>query len=245
VIFTAQHRIPGQKRVENGITGTITHTSRDENRVTIKTKEREPRDVQIDTDEFSDLSLAYAVHVHKGQGLTTETSGILTGGWQTDREHTYVAVSRAREQTQIYLAREDLGQQGLDTDAIERLADRMRQSGAQEATITKRLAQDRTAEPEQTVEQPELQHSTEIAKQTAGSEADVERNTQAQAEHERHIDKVLSQQRQRLLDSEAPRDPGRERDTDRDPASEQPEKQPHRSTHTRTAGRSCERSSQH
>jgi hypothetical protein len=39
----------------------------------------------VNTGEFHDLSLAYAVHVHKGQGLTTETSGILTGGWQTDR----------------------------------------------------------------------------------------------------------------------------------------------------------------
>ena len=153
IIFTAQHRIPGQKRVENGITGTITHTTRDEDRVTIKTNEREPRDVQIDTSEFSDLSLAYAVHVHKGQGLTTETSGILTGGWQTDREHTYVAVSRAREQTQIYLAREDLGEQGLDTDAIERLADRIGRSRAQQATITKETA-DQTPEraPEQTSE---------------------------------------------------------------------------------------------
>ena len=72
-------------------------------------------------------------------------SGILTGGWQTDREHTYVAVSRAREQTQIYLSREDLGEQGLDTDAIERLAERMQHSRAQEATITKQLAEQKQA----------------------------------------------------------------------------------------------------
>jgi conjugative relaxase-like TrwC/TraI family protein len=276
IIFTAQHQIPGQKRVENGITGTITHTSRDEDKVTIKTNEREPRDVQIDTGEFNDLSLAYAVHVHKGQGLTTETSGILTGGWQTDRERTYVAVSRAREQTQIYLAREDLGEHGLDTDAIERLADRMQHSGAQEATIAKQLAgRDEslaTERPAQTA-QPTAEHSAElpspadathtttseidevlqarrarqlewqraidvdnsgdineqaqeaaaieqmaeslrnegaseatitqeIAKQTAGREADLERNTQAQAEHERYIDKLLEQQRKRLLAAE-------------------------------------------
>ena len=137
MIFTGQYRIPGAKRVENGITGTILHTSRDEDRVTIKTREREPRDVDVDTSEFSDISLAYAVHVHKGQGLTAETSGILTGGWQTDREHAYVAVSRAREQTQIYTSREDLGEQGMDTGAIERLAERMQRSRAQEATIAK------------------------------------------------------------------------------------------------------------
>jgi conjugative relaxase-like TrwC/TraI family protein len=139
VIFTGQHRIPGEKRVENGITGTIVDTGRreGEDRVTIKTNEREPRDVAVNTGEFSDLSLAYAVHVHKAQGLTAETSGILTGAWQTDREHAYVAVSRAREQTRIYVSREDLGEQGMDTGAIERLADRMRRSEAQEASITR------------------------------------------------------------------------------------------------------------
>jgi hypothetical protein len=97
--------------------------------------------VDVNTGEFSDVSLAYAVHVHKGQGLTAETSGILTGGWQTDREHAYVAVSRAREQTQIYTSREDLGEQGMDVGAIERLAERMQRSRAQEATIAKEAAE--------------------------------------------------------------------------------------------------------
>jgi conjugative relaxase-like TrwC/TraI family protein len=145
VMFTAQYRIPGDKRVENGITGTILHTSREEDRVTIKTRERPPREVDVNTSEFSDISLAYAVHVHKGQGLTAETSGILTGGWQTDREHAYVAVSRAREQTQLYTSREDLGEQGMDTGAIERLAERIERSRAQEATIAKQTAAERDA----------------------------------------------------------------------------------------------------
>jgi conjugative relaxase-like TrwC/TraI family protein len=140
VMFTGQYRIPGSKRVENGITGTIVHAARDEDRVTINTREREPREVDVNTSEFSELSLGYAVHVHRAQGLTAQTSGILMGAWQTDREHSYVAVSRAREQTQLYASREDLGEQGMDTGAIERLAERMHQSRAQQATITRRLA---------------------------------------------------------------------------------------------------------
>ena len=44
------------------------------------------------------------MHVNKAQGITAETSGILIGGWQTDKEHAYVSVSRAREQTQIYVS---------------------------------------------------------------------------------------------------------------------------------------------
>jgi conjugative relaxase-like TrwC/TraI family protein len=135
VIFTGQYRIPGQQRVENGITGTVVDTSREEDRVTIATEEHEPREVQLDTREFSELSLGYAVHVWKGQGLTAETSGVLMGGWQTDREHAYVAVSRTRERTDIYVSREDLGEQGMDAEAIERLAEAMSESNAQQASI--------------------------------------------------------------------------------------------------------------
>jgi ATP-dependent exoDNAse (exonuclease V) alpha subunit len=95
--------------------------------------------VEVNTKEFSHLSLGYALHVYKGQGITTEASGILTGGWQTDKEHAYVALSRAREQTQVYVAREDLGEQGMDAGAIERLGERMRQSRAQEASIAREV----------------------------------------------------------------------------------------------------------
>jgi hypothetical protein len=292
----------------------VIDASRRKDKVTIKTNEHEPREVEVDTDKFSDLSLSYAVHVNKGQGITAETSGILIGGWQTDKEHAYVTVSRAREQTQIYVSREDLGEQGFDTGATERLADKIKRSRAQEATITNRLAQDRPAEPELTAEQRELQRSTEasqqhepphrtheptvpqsnetpspsnttqattseidemlqarrgrqfeweraidvdrsgdvdeqareaeaiehlaehlrnegageatitkeIAKQTAGREADLERNTQAQAEHERYIDKILERQRQRqrLLDEE--HRANQTKDAGRDPAQPEP-----------------------
>jgi conjugative relaxase-like TrwC/TraI family protein len=392
VIFTDKFRIKRLKRVENGITGTVIHASSNEDKVTIRTRETKPRDVQVDTEKFSEISLAYAVHIRKGQGLTAETSGILAGGWQTDKEHMYVSLSRARERTDVYVSREDLGEQGMDTGAIERLGERMARSRAQEATITKDVAEptaepertpqlERTAEqpthiepdtlatpeptaeqpaqieqttpeqivdpaepersaepsqqhepPTQTIDHPEREGSAEpsqqheppariadttarhpaetpprsnasqgsqreidetlkdrrarqfdwqraadvdrsgtfdeqsreveavehlaeqlrregaseatitqqIAKQTAGREADLERNTQAQREHERYIDKVLEQQRQRLLDSEQPRaidpehDPERAADerpaptaepTDgRDPNAEQAEK---------------------
>ena len=99
------------------------------------------------------------MHIRKGQGLTSETSGILAGGWQTDKEHMYVSLSRARERTDVYISREDLGEQGMDTGAIERLGERMARSRAQEASITKDVAEptaepERTAQPERTAEQP-------------------------------------------------------------------------------------------
>jgi hypothetical protein len=83
--------------------------------------------------------LGYAVHVYKAQGITAEASGIPTGGWQTDKEHAYVVLSRAREQTKVYVAREDLGEAGMDVGAMERLGERMRRSGAQEASIAREV----------------------------------------------------------------------------------------------------------
>ena len=118
MIFTGQLPMTDQRRVENGITGTVLDADRHKDRVTIETHEREPREVEVDTQKFNDLSLSYAVHVHKGQGITAETSGVPMGGWQTDKENAYVALSRAREQTQIYVSREDLGQADMDVGAI-------------------------------------------------------------------------------------------------------------------------------
>jgi conjugative relaxase-like TrwC/TraI family protein len=220
IIFSAQFRIPDEKRIENGISGTIIDTSRDEDKVTIKTHEREPREVQVDTSEFSDLSLSYAAHVHKGQGITAETSGILIGGWQTDKEHAYVAVSRAREQTQIYVSREDLGEMGLDTGAMERLAERMKRSRVQEASISKEVAPipDRNGRlitaPEQIDEierrAESMRHEgadeaaiiKQIAQEDASPHAKSTRTPEDERRYEREIGEIVEKQRQRQLDEE-------------------------------------------
>jgi ATP-dependent exoDNAse (exonuclease V) alpha subunit len=209
IIFTGQYHIPGQKRVENGITGTIVDTSRreGEDRVTIKTKEREPREVDVDTSKFADISLAYAVHVYKAQGLTAETTGVLTGGWQTDKEHAYVAVSRARERTDIYVSREDLGETGMDPETIERLADRMQQSRAQEATITKKTADKTTEPPAQ--HPPQQEHETQ---EIQPRERDIDQILEPQRQREREIDQIIHEQQERQQNWERGIDPDRDND---------------------------------
>jgi conjugative relaxase-like TrwC/TraI family protein len=183
VIFTAQHHQPGTERVENGITGTIIDTSRgeDESCLTIKTNEPEPREIDIDTQQFNDISLGYAVHAYKSQGMTTEHASVLIGGWQTDRENAYVSLTRAREQTDIYLSREDLGEEGMDTGAIGRLAERMEQSDAQVATVTREVAE------------PAVERSNEITEQAVERPAErdqpvepepIARDTDNRPEHE-------------------------------------------------------------
>ena len=100
-------------------------------------EEPKPRDVEVATREFDGLRLAYAQHVYKAQGLTTDRSLVLTGGWQTDRETAYVALTRAREQTDIYTAAKTSATPGIDADAIERLAERANRSNAQQASFTR------------------------------------------------------------------------------------------------------------
>jgi ATP-dependent exoDNAse (exonuclease V) alpha subunit len=136
IVFTAALNPPGQDRVHNGTQGTILDAKED-GALKIQTHGAKERDVDVDAKEFHDLRLAYAQHVYKAQGLTTDRALVLTGSWQTDRERSYVALSRARERTDIYVSRQDLGEQGMDAGAIERLGEAMARSNAQEASITR------------------------------------------------------------------------------------------------------------
>jgi hypothetical protein len=126
----------------NGTLGTVKDV-KDERNLTIDTRGAKEREVSVDTGEFNDLRLGYAQHVYKAQGLTANSALTLIGDWQTDRERAYVALTRAREQTNIYTAREDLGRQGMNVEAIDRLAERIAESNAQQASITREPAADR------------------------------------------------------------------------------------------------------
>ena len=60
---------------------------------------------------------------------------MLTGGWQTSKESSYVQASRARKGTEWHLAREELGSEGTDLDRIERLAKKMRSTRSQTPSV--------------------------------------------------------------------------------------------------------------
>jgi conjugative relaxase-like TrwC/TraI family protein len=137
VILTGQLRQPGAERVENGTRGTVQSVDERASRVVMRTDEPQPRDVAFSTREFRDVRLAYAQHVYKAQGLTTDRALVLTGGWQSDRERAYVALSRARERSDVYVSREDLGEDGTDADLIERFAACVSVSHAQQASVTR------------------------------------------------------------------------------------------------------------
>jgi conjugative relaxase-like TrwC/TraI family protein len=137
ILLNAQLPVAGGERVENGTRAQVMRVDPDTDRVLIRTEGARARDVEFSTRDFSGVRLAYAQHVYKAQGATVDRSLVLIGGWQTDRERTYVALTRAREQTDIYVAQDDLATDGVDHDLIKRLSERMSHSRAQQPSVTR------------------------------------------------------------------------------------------------------------
>lgn len=94
VLFT---RNDSKLGVFNGDLGTITATYAD----TVEVLMDKGKTVVVDLKKYEALRLGYAVTTHKAQGLTTDTTLILTGPMQ-DRELSYVQISRARHRSEIF-----------------------------------------------------------------------------------------------------------------------------------------------
>jgi conjugative relaxase-like TrwC/TraI family protein len=133
VAMIDQHQQPGGERVENGARGEV-----------IDINETGEVLIQFDAtnqwrtlagDELARLRLGYASHIHRAQGATVTRTLVVTGGWQTSKEPAYVEASRAREGTDWYVNRQDLGEHGHDTDRIKRLARDMSRSRTQTPSL--------------------------------------------------------------------------------------------------------------
>jgi conjugative relaxase-like TrwC/TraI family protein len=136
VAMVHQHRQPGAERIENGAHGEV-----------IDVNETGEVLIQFDAtsqwrtlagDDLARLRLGYASHIHRAQGQTVTRTLVVTGGWQTSKEPAYVEASRAREGTDWYINRADLGTDGHDTDRIKRLARDMDRSRTQTPSIAHR-----------------------------------------------------------------------------------------------------------
>ena len=117
IVFTAQHREPGQPRVENGSRGQVTDINHDRG-VTVALDISE-RQVTIAGEDLESLRLGYAQHIHGQQGATVDRTVVVTGGWQTSRESSYVEASRARHGTEWFVNRDELDLAGQDERLVE------------------------------------------------------------------------------------------------------------------------------
>jgi conjugative relaxase-like TrwC/TraI family protein len=128
-----QHHQPGAERIENGARGQILDISQD-GQVLIEF-DGTGQWRTLTGDDLGQLRLGYAQHIHRAQGATVTRTLVVTGGWQTSKEPAYVEASRARQGTDWYVSRQDLGVEGHDSDRIKRLAQNMSRSHAQTPSL--------------------------------------------------------------------------------------------------------------
>ncbi|HEX5308960.1 MAG TPA: MobF family relaxase [Solirubrobacteraceae bacterium] len=133
VALIDQHRQPGVERIENGSRGEILNIA--ETGEVLVEFDVTGRQAFIAGEELAKLRLGYAQHIHRAQGATVTRTLVVTGGWQTSKEPAYVEASRARQGTDWYVSRQDLGVEGHDSDRIARLAQNMRRSHAQTPSL--------------------------------------------------------------------------------------------------------------
>ena len=144
VAMIDQHHQPGARRIENGAKGEVLDIT-DEGDVLIQFDATQQWRT-LAGDELGKLRLGYATHIHRAQGATVARTLVVTGGWQTSKENAYVQASRAREGTDWYVNRQDLGEHGHDTQRIKRLARDMSRSRTQTPSLAHRAPFENTWE---------------------------------------------------------------------------------------------------
>jgi conjugative relaxase-like TrwC/TraI family protein len=146
VAMIDQHHQPGEQRIENGSVGEVLEV-RESGEALIEFDVTGQQRV-LAGEDLARVRLAYAQHIHRAQGATVSRTLVVTGGWQTSKEPAYVEASRAREGTDWFVNRVELGEEGQDADRIARLAEGMRRSRRQTPSLEHREVSDRVA-PEQ------------------------------------------------------------------------------------------------
>lgn len=111
VIFTRNQKSLG---VKNGSCGTVRGFSNELGTVSVELDgagESQYRTRTISLDSYDHLKLGYAVTAHKSQGMTVKNAFVLTDEMMTDRQMSYVQLSRVEDKARIYTTRDEAGEQ--------------------------------------------------------------------------------------------------------------------------------------
>ena len=122
--------------VKNGMLGTVEQA--DDGRLVVRLDSaRGPgqgRAVSVSMADYAAVDHGYAVTIHKAQGATVDRAYVLASGTMMDRHLTYVAMTRHRDEAQLYASRDEFRDMAA-------LSARLSRSQAKETT----LDYDRTA----------------------------------------------------------------------------------------------------
>jgi len=135
---------PELGRIANGTTAAVIRAESGINSVTLRLADE--RTVALDGEQLeqADVRLAYVQHPFPAQGRTSDTAYLIVSENGT-AEGNYVAITRAREATNVYAARELLESDATE-DEIRALAERMSRSEQEVPSIDTPLAHEHFVE---------------------------------------------------------------------------------------------------
>jgi conjugative relaxase-like TrwC/TraI family protein len=113
---------PEHGPLRNGTTAVIRDIDTDAQTIALALPTGQPVNLSVDQVDAAQLRLAYVQHPFPAQGLTTDTAHLIVSAHAT-REGTYVALTRAREETHLYA--EESVDSDQDGDRLQALSDRI------------------------------------------------------------------------------------------------------------------------
>ena len=175
--------------VYNGSLGTVEKASKD----TLTVKLDTGSIYTIDVNAYKDYQLGYAGTVYRGQGKTIDTAFVLySQGF--DKKSAYVAMTRAREQTKLYVARED----APDLKTVVKNIDSRKHYGASLNYTAKPESRNQNQPRKEQKQDPKQQKEPVQAQEQAPLQNNNDRLAFAQARAEQLREE--SRQRQKELD---------------------------------------------
>ncbi|MDX0524818.1 Ti-type conjugative transfer relaxase TraA [Sinorhizobium medicae] len=114
--------------VKNGMLGTVIAVEADALQIRLDgSGQNNARAVSIPVNSYQSFDHGYATTIHKSQGATVDRAFVMASGTM-DRHLTYVAMTRHRDQVQLYAGRDELKD-------MKALSASMSRSGAKETTL--------------------------------------------------------------------------------------------------------------
>jgi conjugative relaxase-like TrwC/TraI family protein len=131
---------PEHGALRNGTTAVIRDIDTDAQTIAIALPTGHPVNLTIDQADAAQLRLAYVQHPFPAQGITTDTAHLIVSTHAT-RQGTYVALTRAREETHLYA--EESVDSDRGGDRIQALAERISRTEPDLPSIAIPLEHDR------------------------------------------------------------------------------------------------------
>ena len=151
---------PDHGPLRNGTTAMITDIDPDAEMIELALPNGHPVTLSIDQAGAAQLRLAYVQHPFPAQGITTDTAHLIVSGNAT-REGTYVALTRARDETHLYA--DESVKSDQDGDRLQALAERISRTEPDLPSIAIPLEHERTITATPRGGEPLLKHSESIS----------------------------------------------------------------------------------